>query len=72
MAEAQITVTLTPLEMKLLRHAIAKATDDGEVSWKDGLQRILELERLRREAEEREDRDQGSGASGQKKRGAVR
>ena len=72
MAEAQITVTLTPLEMKLLRHAIAKATDNGEVSWKDGLQRILELERLRREAEEREDRDQGSGASGQKKRGAVR
>ncbi len=66
MAEAQITVTMTPLEPKLFRRAIAKATDDGEVFWKDGLHRILDLERLRQQTEERQSREKRTESSDQK------
>lgn len=52
MPEPMVTVTLNPLELKLLRRAIAKAVDDGLVDVTAGTKRICELDVLRRIAEQ--------------------
>jgi hypothetical protein len=52
MPEPMVTVTLNPLELKLLRRAIAKAVDDGLLDLNVGTKRICELDVLRHLAEE--------------------
>jgi len=52
MPEPLVTVTLNPLELKLLRRAIAKAVDDGLLDLNVGTRRICELDVLRHAAEE--------------------
>jgi hypothetical protein len=47
MAEVNVTVTLNPLELKLLRRALAKAVDDGDLEVRTAAARICELDMLR-------------------------
>jgi hypothetical protein len=51
-AEAQVTVTMNPLELKLFRRALAKAADDGTLERTPTLYRICELDALRWKAED--------------------
>lgn len=43
----RVAVSLSAVELRLLRRAIAKATDQGEIAWNQGLSRIAELDVLR-------------------------
>ena len=47
LGDYRVAVQLNPLELRLLRRAIAKATDEGAIGWNQGLSRIAELDVLR-------------------------
>jgi len=51
MADGCVTVTLSPQEFAILRRALSLAIDDKEIDWRAGLERIRELDRLRRREE---------------------
>lgn len=53
MPEVFVTVKMSSLELKLFRRAVAKAVDEGQMEWTEGLHRICELDVLRWKAEER-------------------
>ncbi len=50
--QALVTVTMTPLELKLFRRALAKAADQNLLDRTEALRRICALDVLRWEAEE--------------------
>lgn len=52
--EIFVTVTLNPLELKLLRRAVARAADEGLLDASTALKRICQFDVLRWKAEEAE------------------
>lgn len=59
MADVRVTVSMDPLELKLFRRALAKAADDGVLHRTMALSRICELDVLRWNAEDAEERHEG-------------
>lgn len=59
MADVNVVVNLNPLELKLLRRAIARAADEGQIDRTSALKRICELDALRWKEEERASKSAG-------------